>query len=221
MLTTPTPHTHKTMAGTPGPLKVLRIDSSGRVQNSVTRQLADLLIAQLRRQGRNVEVTTRDVAQGIPFINEAWIDANFTDPAQRSAQQREALAYSDALVQEVLQADVLVIGAPIYNFGIPATLKAWIDMIARARLTFRYGEHGPVGLLTGKQAYVILASGGTPVGSDIDFASTYLRHVLAFVGITQLETVVAERLMLQGDAAHETAVAQITRLIGLPAERAA
>ena len=202
-------------------LKVLRIDSSGRAQDSITRQLADLFLAQLQHQGRELQVTTRDVAQGIPFISEAWINANFTDPAQRSESQRETLAYSDSLVQEIMAADVLVIGAPIYNFGIPAALKAWIDMIARARLTFRYGENGPVGLLTGKQAYLIMASGGTPLGSDIDFASTYLRHVLAFVGITQVETIAAERLMLQGDAARAAAIAQITRLAGLPIAQAA
>lgn len=193
-------------------LKVLRIDSSGRVQNSVTRELGDVLIDQLRSQGYEMQVSTRDVAQGMPFVNEAWINANFTDPAERSEEQREVLAFSDALVQEVMAADVLVIGAPIYNFGIPAALKAWIDMIARARLTFRYGENGPVGLLTGKQAYVLVASGGTPVGSDIDFATGYLRHALAFIGITDVKMIAAERLMAQGDAARETALAQIARL---------
>ena len=192
--------------------RVLRIDSSGRVQNSVTRELGDALIEQLRSQGHEVAVSTRDVAQGMPFVDEAWINANFTDPAQRSDEQREVLAFSDALVQEVKDADVLVIGAPIYNFGIPAALKAWIDMIARARLTFRYTENGPVGLLTGKQAYLIVASGGTPVGSDIDFATGYLRHALAFVGITDVKIIAAERLMAQGDAARETALAQIVRL---------
>lgn len=193
-------------------LKVLRIDSSGRVQNSVTRELGDALIEQLRSQGHEIDVSMRDVAQGMPFVNEAWINANFTDPGERSDAQREVLAFSDALVQEVKDTNVLVIGAPIYNFGIPAALKAWIDMIARARLTFRYGEKGPVGLLTGKQAYVIVASGGTPVGSDIDFATGYLRHALAFVGITDVKIIAAERLMAQGDAARETALAQIISL---------
>lgn len=203
------------------PLKVLRIDSSGRIQNSITRQLADLLLAQLSSQGRELNITQRDVAQGIPFVTEEWIGANFTDPAQRSQPQHAVLAYSDHLVQEIKDAEVLVIGAPIYNFGIPAALKAWIDMIARARLTFRYGGSGPEGLLTGKQAFVILASGGTPLGSDIDFASAYLRHALAFVGITQVETIAAERLMLQGDTARAAAIAQIATLTGLPTEQAA
>lgn len=213
--------TAQTESSVSRPLKVLRIDSSGRIQNSITRQLADLLLAQLSSQGRELNITLRDVTQGIPFVTEEWIGANFTDPAQRSQPQHEVLAYSDHLVQEIKDAEVLVIGVPIYNFGIPAALKAWIDMIARARLTFRYGGSGPEGLLTGKQAFVILASGGTPLGSDIDFASNYLRHVLAFIGITQVETIAADRIMVHGDTARESAIAQITRLIGPTAERAA
>lgn len=193
----------------PHPLKVLRIDSSGRQQNSITRHLADLLIEQLHRHRREIQVTTRDVAPGLPLVNEAWINANFTAPEQRSPAQRAVLADSDALVQELVEAEVLVIGAPLYNFGIPAALKAWIDLIARARLTFRYTENGPVGLLTGKQAFVITASGGTPLESDIDFASAYLRHVLAFIGITNVQTIAADRQIQQGAAARESAIAQI------------
>lgn len=207
--------------GEPRTLKVLRIDSSSRVRNSVTRQLADLMIDRLHSQGYQLEVSTRDVAQGIPFVSEEWINANFTDPAQRSEQQREALACSDALVQELMDAEVLVIGAPIYNFGIPAALKAWIDMIARAQLTFRYGENGPVGLLTGKRAFLIMASGGTPIDSPVDFATTYLRHALAFVGINDVATIAAERLMAQGDAAREHAMTQIMALTPLREQLAA
>lgn len=216
MLKTTQTHIHQ-----PSLLKVLRIDSSGRVQNSVTRQLADIFIAQLQDQGQGLQVTTRDVAQGIPFIDETWINANFTDPEQRNEQQRAALDYSDTLVQELMDADVLVIGAPIYNFGIPATLKAWVDLVARAHLTFRYGENGPVGLLSGKRAHLLMASGGTPVGSAIDFASTYLRHALAFVGITQVEIVAADRAMVQGETARAAAIAQIIRLARSQPELAA
>lgn len=190
-------------------LKVLRVDSSGRQQNSITRQLTDTLMQQFARVGRPLQVITRDVAPGLPVVNEDWINANFTDPAQRSAAQRTVLAESDTLVQELIDSDVLVIGAPLYNFSIPAALKAWIDLIARARLTFRYGDSGPVGLLNGKQAFVILASGGTALGSEQDFASAYLRHVLAFVGITDVQFINADRQMQQGDAARSAAIAQI------------
>lgn len=199
-------------AGNKQTLKVLRVDSSGRTQNSTTRELTDLLLEQLGSQEGALDVTIRDVAGGLPLVNEEWINANFTDPEQRSERQREVLAYSDKLVRELVDADILVIGAPIYNFGIPAALKAWVDMIARARVTFRYSENGPVGLLTGKRAILVVASGGTPVGSSIDFASTYLRHVLAFVGITDVATIAAERIMVQGEAARVAAVAEIMKL---------
>ena len=201
-----------TQQASPQALKILRIDSSGRQQDSVTRQLTDALIAQLATQQRPLQVTERDVAPGLPVVSETWIKANFTDPEQRSAAQRDALAASDALVQELVDAEILVLGVPLYNFGIPAALKAWIDLIARARLTFRYSETGPVGLLTGKKAYVLMASGGTPIGSEIDFASPYLRHVLAFVGITDVQFIHAERGMQLGDVARQTALAQILQL---------
>ena len=194
------------------PLKVLRIDSSSRVKNSVTRALADLLVESLVSQDPAARVATRDVASGLPFVNEDWVNANFTDPAQRSEQQRDVLSYSDMLVDELKRADVLVIGAPLYNFGIPAALKAWIDMIARAGLTFRYSENGPVGLLSGKKAYLIMASGGTAIGSSIDFATAYLRHALSFVGIEDIEVIEADRLNLQGSHGLEEARKRIMRI---------
>ena len=124
----------------PTQLRVLRVDASARAEGSVTRLLADLLVQDLAERVSGLSVTRRDVAQGLPFVDTAWVGANFTDPDTRSAAQRQTLAGSDALVAEVMEADVIVIGAPIYNFGVPATLKAWIDQIARARLTFRYTE---------------------------------------------------------------------------------
>jgi FMN-dependent NADH-azoreductase len=191
---------------------VLRIDSSAQSETSVTRQLADLFIQRLAER-QPVEVVSRDVALGLPFVDGGWIAANFTDPTARDADKQAALALSDALVLEVQTADVLVIGVPIYNFGVPATLKAWIDMIARARVTFRYTEHGPEGLLTGKKAYLLVASGGTPVGSAIDFATPWLKHVLAFVGITDVEVIAAERLMIQGEAGRQQAVERIASVL--------
>ena len=186
------------------PQRILRIDSSARRTGSVTRQLGDRLISLLAGT-TELDVTERDVSEGLPFVTEEWVGANFTDPAERSPEQRETLALSDELIAEVKQADVLLISAPIYNFGVPAALKAWIDQIARARETFRYSENGPVGLLENKKAWVLVASGGTEVGSDIDFASSYLRHVLGFIGIQDVEIVAADRLMARGeDAIAET-----------------
>jgi FMN-dependent NADH-azoreductase len=175
-------------------LRVLHVDASSRGSDSVTRQLGARFIETLRQQHGNVHVTRRDTALGLPLIDAKWIGANFTPAPQRTAEQHNALALSDALVDELQQADILVIGSPLYNFSVPAALKAWIDLVARAGLTFRYTENGPQGLLSNKKAYVIIATGGTTVGSDIDFASGYLRHVLGFLGINDASIIPAERL---------------------------
>ncbi|MEE8455873.1 MAG: NAD(P)H-dependent oxidoreductase [Limibaculum sp.] len=191
--------------------KILRIDTSMRHTGSVTRALTDKLVARLRAASPGSEVTVRDLAAGVPLVNEAWIGANFTDPAERDDAQRAALAHSDELVAELKAADTLVIGLPIYNFGVPAAFKAWVDMIARARETFRYTETGPEGLMTGKRALVVVASGGVPVGSAADFATPYVRHVLGFIGITEVEFISADSLMSGADAAIANAEARIGR----------
>ena len=200
--------------------RVLAVNASGRSAASVTRQLSRDLIAALDDRYGNVEVSSRDLADGVPFVDQAWIEANFTPVESRSAEQREALAYSDSLVEELQQADVVVIGAPIYNFSIPASLKAWIDMIARARLSFRYTENGPEGLLKDKKAYIVVASGGVPVGSPVDFATPYLRHVLSFVGITDVEIIAAEKLNTQADDAMDAARARIAEVVHLSPQAA-
>ena len=146
---------------------VLRIDASMRRDGSVTRSLTDQVIAGLG----DVNIVTRDLIDGIDLIGPDWIDANFTDHAERTEGQKAALANSDALVAELKVADVLVIGAPIYNFSVPAALKAWVDQICRARETFRYTGNGPVGLLEGKRAIVVMASGGVPM--DVELGDEY------------------------------------------------
>lgn len=198
-------------------LKVLELSSSGRRAESVTRRLSDKMLSALESHHGTLEVSRRDLSEGLPFVDSAWIEANFTADDDRTQAHRDTLAGSDALVEEIKNADVLVIGAPIYNFSIPASLKAWIDMIARARLTFRYTETGPVGLLTGKKAYVIVATGGVPVGSAMDFATPYLRHALSFVGITDIEIIAADRINSNADDALNRAHAQIDQLFDLSA----
>lgn len=173
--------------------RILRIDASARKTGSVTRDLADKAIDRIASLGA-VTVKSRDVSAGLPFVTEDWVGANFTPAENRTNDQRAQLALSDSLVQEVKDADLLVIGLPIYNFGVPATMKAWVDQVARAGLTFRYTENGPVGLLEGKRAIVLVASGGTPVGSDIDFATPYIRHALGFIGIHDVTIIAADGL---------------------------
>ncbi|MGB5258021.1 MAG: NAD(P)H-dependent oxidoreductase [Woeseiaceae bacterium] len=196
-------------------LNVLEVTASGRSMTSASRRLSQDLINALEDRFGTVQTVRRDLRAGIPFVDEAWIEANFTAEESRTAKHREALALSDSLVAELKEADVLVIGVPMYNFNIPASLKAWVDMIARARLTFRYTEDGPKGLLEGKKAYIVVATGGVPVGSPVDFATPYLKHVLGFIGIDDVEVIAADRLNSQADEAMDAARARIAEMIHL------
>ncbi|MEP0990903.1 MAG: NAD(P)H-dependent oxidoreductase [Tateyamaria sp.] len=161
---------------------VLHIDASARFTDSASRQASAKIVAD-----QNADtVIRRDLANGLPFLDETFTVATFTPAENRTREQASALALSDALVAEIEAADTIVIGAAMYNFSLPAVLKAWIDQIARAGVTFAYTENGPKGLLTGKKAIITIASGGTKLESDFDFASNYLRFVLGFVGITDV-----------------------------------
>lgn len=182
--------------------QILHINASARVGGSVTRDVSAQLVQQLQ-QSMSATTVNRDLADGLAFIDEQWIGANFTDRSERSDEQKETLALSDSLVAELTQASHIVIASPIYNFSVPASLKAWIDQVARARVTFRYTENGPEGLLKGKKAYLVIASGGVPLGSEVDYASTYLRHVLGFLGIDDVTLVNANEL---SQAANEEAI---------------
>lgn len=186
---------------------ILQIDSSARLAGSATRDLTARITAKL-----NGTVKHRDLSTPIPQIDETWVNANFTPAEQRTDTQNQALILSNSLTAEVKSADILVIGVPVYNFGIPAALKAWVDQIARAGVTFSYTESGPKGLLEGKRAILAVASGGTAVGSEIDFASGYMRHIMGFIGITEVEVIAADRLMADADAANAQAAAQIEAL---------
>ncbi|MEM8851907.1 MAG: NAD(P)H-dependent oxidoreductase [Pseudomonadota bacterium] len=171
--------------------RILRIDASARHDGSYSRKLTDRLVARL-----GGDVTTRDLADTpIPQVDETWVGATFTPPADRSEAQNTALDLSDTLVAELQNADTIVIATPVYNFGVPGALKAWADHVARVGVTFAYTETGPKGLLDGKRAIIAVASGGTKVGSDIDFATPWLKFFLGFLGITNVEIVAADGLM--------------------------
>lgn len=176
------------------PINLLRIDSSLSLETSVSRSVADKLQARLEAQ-RTMDVVYRDVTEGIPQITPEWVIATRTLDEDRTDEHWETLKFSGELVDEVLAADVLLISSPVYNFGITANLKAWIDNICRARLTFHYTEHGPRGLLQNKKAYIVMASGGTGIGSDIDFAGRYLKHLMGFLNITDITVIAADQLL--------------------------
>ena len=191
--------------------KILRIDASARQTGSVTRDLNDQIVAKFDANGP-LEVITRDLTDALPHITEDWVGANFTAPGERTDAQRDTLALSDRLVAELKAADIVLIGLPIYNFGVPAAMKAWIDLIARAGETFRYTETGPKGLLEGKRAIVTVASGGVERGSVVDFATTHMAHVLGFVGIEDIVFISADKMALDAEASLAKAEEDIAQL---------
>ena len=180
---------------------ILQIDVSPRGAESVTRKLTQNVVERLAPD----TIIMRDLTRSLPHLDSDWIGANFTPANDHTAQQRALLRISDTLVDEIRRADTIVIGLPVWNFGIPAALKAWVDLVARAGETFRYTKDGPQGLLTGKRAILALASGGTAVDSEIDFATPYMRHVLGFIGITDVSVVAADQMALDPEAALKAA----------------
>ena len=174
-------------------MKILILHSSGRVRDSKTRELSTIL-ANHALERRSGEIWERDLTrENLPFVNETMVDAYFTPEDERSDEQRWALAISDRLVEELEAADVIILGAPVYNFGAPAALKAWVDLVARAGKTFRYvSGQGPVGLLKGKKAMIVTASGGTPIGGPADFLTPWLNQILKFMGIDDVDVVTVD-----------------------------
>lgn len=191
---------------------ILRVESSIKGEAAVSLRLTTRIIDRLRAAEPSAKVTTRDLAAGMMPIGGNWLSAVFTSPETRDAAQQATAAYADALLAEVKAADILVIALPIYNFGMPAQLKAWLDQLARKGETFYYTEAGPVGLLTGKRAIVAYTSDGTRLGSEIDFASGYLRHMLGFFGITDVEFVAADAMAFGAESAIAAAEAQVDAL---------
>lgn len=179
---------------------ILRIDSSGRREQSHSRPLADRMVEGLTARFPGTRVVERDLTANVPpVVDEAWFKAAYTAEDERTDADRAALAASDEIVDEFASADAIVITVPIYNFSVSAQLKLWIDQVARFGRTFTYTENGPKALTPDRPTYLIVASGGTQIGSDIDFATDYLRHVLGFVGLNTIHVVEADQLMQKAD----------------------
>ena len=174
-------------------MKILRVDSSAKNENSESRRLTDRIIDRLKTNGKLLDVTVRDLNESLPQVNTAWIEANNTPSDDQTDEHKKTLALSNTLVGEIEAADTLIIGVALYNFSITASLKLWIDLVCRARKTFAYVDGSPKGLMTGKKVIICFASGGTPFESDIDFASGYLRHILGFIGITDVTFISADK----------------------------
>jgi FMN-dependent NADH-azoreductase len=169
---------------------ILHVVTSPNVTGSQSRKAAGHVLADI---GGTIKI--RDLSETpLPQVTADWNAARLILADERTADQADVLALSDVLVTEIQDADTILIGMPMYNFGMPAALKAWVDLICRPKVTFEYTSDGPRGLLVGKKAIIVVASGGVVIDSAADFATPHLRHVLEFVGITDITTVVAKEI---------------------------
>jgi len=187
-----------------------------RSTGSISRQLtAEFLDKWKAAQPADVIVERNLAVDPVPHLTEQVMGAFYTPPEQRSPEQVQTVQLSDALLAELFSADIIVLGAPMYNFSISSSLKAWIDHVTRAGLTFNYKETGPVGMVQGKKVYVVTARGGVysqGPAQSMDFQETYLRAVLGFIGLTDITFVRAEGLAM-GDSAVDAALSQSRQLI--------
>ena len=183
-------------------MKILRIDSSASTETGKSRLLTTRIIDELKKLGKSPEVTVRDLNESLPQVDGSWIAANNTKVGDLADEQKKTLSLSDKLVAEIEAADTLIIGVAVYNFSIPASLKLWVDLICRAGKTFKYSDKGPEGLMTDKKAIICFASGGTPFGSDIDFVSGYIRHILGFIGIKDVTFIKADKHLMDNQSVN-------------------
>lgn len=188
-------------------MKILQINSSARAESSHSTRLANALVERLRADQPQATLTVRDLGRTPhPMLDEAALQALFSPAEQRTPEQAARVAQDDALIAEIQAADAVVFGVPMYNFGVPAQLKNWIDAISRAQVTFRYTANGPEGLLTGKKVYVALTRGGLYRNTPNDTQTPYLKTFFGFLGMTDVQFVYAEGLAM-GPEAEQNALA--------------
>lgn len=185
---------------------ILYIKSSIQGANSYSNKLGDAIVQKVIAKYPGSSILELNLPEiNIPHLDTQTLMAFFTPQEQLTESQRDAIKLSDVLVQQLTGSDIVVIGAPLYNFSIPTTLKAWIDHITRAGITFGYGENGPIGLVTGKKVYIAVSSGGIyseGPGKENDFVVPYLKSFLGFLGMTDVTAVRAEGLKVPGVQEH-------------------
>ncbi len=192
---------------------ILQINSSLNSVNGLSSQLANDVVAELRTLHPAANLVVRDLARDpVPHLDAERFGAFVAKPDARTPAQQSVVRYSDTLIDELRRADTIVLGLPMYNFGVPSQLKAWFDHIARSGATFKYTDKGAVGLLNGKKAYVVAARGGKYAGTPADTQAQYVRTFLAFLGITDVEFVYAEGLAIS-EASRTEALAAAQRAI--------
>ncbi|MGH9577862.1 MAG: FMN-dependent NADH-azoreductase [Terriglobales bacterium] len=192
---------------------LLQLNTSLFSTGGQSSRLADEFVAQWRTRHPRGDVIVRDLArEPVPHLSAERFGAFLAKPGERTPEQQAVVDDSDALIDELKRADVIVLGLPMYNFGVPSTLKAYFDHVARAGVTFRYTEKGAVGLLTGKQAYVFATRGGFYNGTDADTQTAFIRQFLGFLGITDVTFVYAEGLAVS-EAAKQAGIARAQNAI--------
>ncbi|MCG8308949.1 MAG: NAD(P)H-dependent oxidoreductase [Cytophagales bacterium] len=195
-------------------MKVLKINSSAAEKTSISRSEVDAIISKLLIKHPNAEVINRDVAySNLPFPDDKFLEAVFHHGELNEEQQR-VTKLSDGLVDELMESDILVMGAPMYNFGIPASLKAYFDLVARAGKTFQYSEQGyPVGLVKNKKAIVVITTGGVPLGSPMDFSKNYIATFLGFLGIEDIEFIELDENRFKYEEKRKTAKEKLDSIL--------
>lgn len=185
---------------------ILHLTSSPRQDASISIKLGETIIEQLQQKYPDSTVTAVNlISENIPHLDAPHLQSFFTPEDQLSSADADAIRYSDQAIRQLMAADILVIGAPLYNFGIHSALKAWIDHIARAGITFRYSEDGPEGLVKGKKVYLAMASGGIYSEGPYqayDFVVPYLKATLGFLGMTDITVYRAEGINIPGIKEH-------------------
>jgi FMN-dependent NADH-azoreductase len=194
-------------------VKILQINSSARSEASNSTRLAQQIVERLRANTVDSSLVVRDLAATPhPVLDETALQALFTPAKNRNAEQAARVALDDALIAEIQAADAVVLGVPMYNFGVSTQLKNWIDAIARAKVTFQYTEKGPEGLLKGKKVYVALTRGGLYRDTPADSQVPYLKTILAFLGMTDVQFFYAEGLAMGPDAVQQAMASAATHI---------
>ena len=190
--------------------KILFYKTSPKNEGSISTELGEYLVNRLSKEG-NTNVSKRQLDQ-VPFINQQIINGLYINDNEKTLEQLEAFKISDAIVKDVHENDTIIISTPIYNFAAPAVLKAWADLVARLNKTFQYTDNGPVGLLKNKKVYIVVSSGGTKIGSEIDFFTPWMRFFLNFIGIKDVTFISADQLMSDDGSKIIQAKSQINEL---------
>jgi len=194
------------------PNTILQLDSSARLEGSLSRKVTQYIAQTLSDSSENI--VHRDLAKTeLELITDAHIGAYYTKVDERSDKQKRLLTLSDELIGELKAANTLIIGAPMYNFSVPAALKTWIDLVCRVGETFIYGNNGPEGLVKVERAFIVISAGGTPIGSPVDFSSAYLTQVCRFIGINNVHIVDASGSKRDPDTLLDFAKKQVDEVL--------